>query len=186
MKQSFITDVFVDARFPSIRMARVTYRGRACGVMNSFAPDQDFSPRSQEQQETVMLRVNVRSLVVLVGVLSLFCGSPAEAEAQLGSRLFRGRCFPRLFQQCPPQCPQPCPSSSRGPSMVFGCVPYDPCQCPTNCFIDVKCACGDCTYYYDSQAQAWRYRALSCVSNCSCELPTVTAPGDDDGTIPGR
>lgn len=129
-----------------------------------------------------MLRVNVRSLVVLVGVLSLFCGSPAEAEAQLGSRLFRGRCLPRLFQQCPPQCPQPCPCPcpclSRGPSMVFGCDP-----CPT--YLIPPCTgidCKTCSFSYNGDNK-WEYDYYDCDKSCHCPLPTEINPSVVKGTM---
>lgn len=109
-----------------------------------------------------MLRVKVSSLLVLFGVLTLFCWSPAEAEAQLGSRLFRGRCLPRLLQPCPSRFLSRCPTV---------CDPCQTCLVPPCTDID----CKTCSFKYNDNNK-WEYSSYNCDRNCHCPLPTETNP----------
>lgn len=105
-----------------------------------------------------MLRVKVRSLLILLGVLALFSWSPADAEAQLGSRLFRGRCLPRLFHACP----QPCPCR---PIVACPSPCANPCQ--QRCE-NVKCGCCE----FALNGNVWRWVSYDCKAGCECHLPT--------------
>ncbi len=101
-------------------------------------------------------------LLVLLTTLLLFSMVPESAEAQLFSRL-RAHCRPQVCNPCP--CPCPTPS-------VVAC---DPCAvCPPYSVIGppTECACGECTYYYNTGAGAWRYKTLACKKDCICVLPT--------------
>jgi hypothetical protein len=102
--------------------------------------------------------VNVRSLVVIViGFAMMVCGSQS-VEAQL----FRGRILSRFCQVHH----RLSSNSESVPTIVC-----DPCVMQKTAY-DPQASCGDCTFYYDSDDQVWRYENVHCSRGCRCPLPT--------------
>lgn len=112
----------------------------------------------------MICRTVCQSVVFLLALISEYSAVP-EAYAQL----------PRLRIGHPLALPGPCTSTQ---PVVNYCPGIEPCGGP---FLVTKsrCSCGDCSYYYDTLEQEWRYSANNCISGCKCVLPAVARIGNN-------